>query len=389
MSDHLSSPRALADPACDICDLFAFPSPDRPGHLVLVMTVFPRAGRTSRFSDAVLYRFRLRPAAIGVTGPKAQFAVGGDEEEIVFDCTFSDLPSPETSSAELSQTGKCKTPSGGEVSVTVNDRNGSGSDPVRMFAGLVSDPFIFQFESIFETLKTGRMAFGKFTKNTMKDANVLGIVLELQVDKWFKRGSLIAVVGETLSMGRNPVRLERVGRPEIKNIGMQWTGYDTVNRDIDIRDLYNQEDAFHVGKDYRRAYEARLSSNLKFYDGLDDKVDWPPDEDGKHPLVDLLLEDLLVVDVSKPFAENTWFEIERAMLAGRGHETCGGRTLNDDFLDTYYTMFINDGNGPRISDGVDHASVPASKVFPYLAPASLPKASAPTGEESSAPAEAA
>ena len=43
MSDHFSGPRALAGPAGDICDVYAFPSPERPGHLVLVMTVLPMA----------------------------------------------------------------------------------------------------------------------------------------------------------------------------------------------------------------------------------------------------------------------------------------------------------------------------------------------------------
>jgi Domain of unknown function (DUF4331) len=43
MADHFSGPRALADPASDITDVFAFPSPERPGHLVLVLDVFPVA----------------------------------------------------------------------------------------------------------------------------------------------------------------------------------------------------------------------------------------------------------------------------------------------------------------------------------------------------------
>ena len=43
MSDHFSGPRALAGPAGDICDVYAFPSPERPGHLVLVMNVQPLA----------------------------------------------------------------------------------------------------------------------------------------------------------------------------------------------------------------------------------------------------------------------------------------------------------------------------------------------------------
>ena len=30
MSDHISGPRALADPIADITDVYAFPSPERP-----------------------------------------------------------------------------------------------------------------------------------------------------------------------------------------------------------------------------------------------------------------------------------------------------------------------------------------------------------------------
>ena len=60
MADHFSGPRAMADPASDITDLYTFPSPERPGHLVLVMDVFPAAGVTALFSDALTHRFRLR-----------------------------------------------------------------------------------------------------------------------------------------------------------------------------------------------------------------------------------------------------------------------------------------------------------------------------------------
>ena len=76
----------------------------------------------------------------------------------------------------------------------------------------------------------------------------------------------------------------------------------------------------------------------------------------------------MVVDVSKPYAEDSYFEIERALLKGASHETCGGRSPNDDIADTLLTMLINAGNGPRISDGVDGQAVRASRAFPYLAP---------------------
>ena len=46
MSDHFSGPAVMQDPAVDITDFYAFPSPERPGHLVLIMDLFPMA--TSR-----------------------------------------------------------------------------------------------------------------------------------------------------------------------------------------------------------------------------------------------------------------------------------------------------------------------------------------------------
>ena len=42
MSDHFSGPRALAGPAGDITDLLRS-SPERPGHIVLVLDVLPDA----------------------------------------------------------------------------------------------------------------------------------------------------------------------------------------------------------------------------------------------------------------------------------------------------------------------------------------------------------
>ena len=76
MSDHFSGPRAIADPAADIADLYVFPSPERPGRLVLVMTVFPAAMPCALFSDAVAYRFRLRPVTLTDTGARPVFEVG-------------------------------------------------------------------------------------------------------------------------------------------------------------------------------------------------------------------------------------------------------------------------------------------------------------------------
>jgi hypothetical protein len=44
-------------------------------------------------------------------------------------------------------------------------------------------------------------------------------------------------------------------------------------------------------------------------------------------------------------------------------------------MDTLYTLWVNAGTGPRISDHVDGPAVPTSRCFPYLAP---PNAAAAT-----------
>jgi hypothetical protein len=54
---------------------------------------------------------------------------------------------------------------------------------------------------------------------------------------------LFGVVGETVVAGKIPVSLERFGRPEMKNVIMGNKEFDQVNRDLEIRDLYNLEDA--------------------------------------------------------------------------------------------------------------------------------------------------
>jgi len=84
MSDHGSGPGAQADPSSDICDLYAFPSPERAGHLVLVMDLFPFAGLSAVFSDAVMCRFRLRSVTIAATGPAAAFDIS--DSEFTQDC---------------------------------------------------------------------------------------------------------------------------------------------------------------------------------------------------------------------------------------------------------------------------------------------------------------
>ena len=362
MSDHNNSPRGVADPAIDIGDSYVFPSPSRPGRLSLVMTVFPNALPGALFSDAASYRFRLRPVSIPAGGPGSRFVVGTDE--YVITCTFA---APADAG---DQAGICTLPNGASVSFRVNDEQGAEAPGARVFAGLRMDPLFNDSTAYVETLATRRLAFRENGTNGADGWDILGIAVEIDVATMLGRatGTLYAVAAETVTTGRFPVRLDRFGRAFMKGQMLGELGGDTVNRDLDVRELWNQEDPFEMAPNYLAAYRARLNANLAVMDGIDGKIDWPLQPDGTHPLTELYLGDYTVVDVAKPYAEDSYLEIEQALLQGRPHATSGGRSLNDDAGDTNLTFVITGGNGPRLSDGVDQATVRASVTFPYLAP---------------------
>jgi len=373
MSDHFSGPRALSDPAADITDVYAFPAPDTPDHLVLVLDVFGKSGPSAVFSDAVVYRFRIRPVEIAAMGPDATFAPS--QTEFTFDCTF-DVPNGRTDTGRPLQRGRCLTPDKRTISFRTDDENGGADGSVQVFAGQRSEPFFLDVRMIEKTATTGKLSFKPKGSDTLYGTNILAIVLKLEWRKVLGGGPLFAIVCETLAAGKRPVRIERVGRPEIKNVTLSWKQFDQVNKNLEIRDLYNSEDAFDLKPDYFDVYRARMNANLAFHDQLDGKVDWPFDRHGNHPLTKLLLADFLVLDAAKPFAETSYFEIERSMLENRRHGTPGGRWLNQDFMDFIYTLYVNGGNGPPVNDGVDGPIAWSSKTFPYLAPRNPPKAEA-------------
>ncbi|MGH3291969.1 MAG: DUF4331 family protein [Trebonia sp.] len=366
MSHHISGPRAAAEPIADITDLYAFPSPEQPGRVVLVLNTLPFAPPSAAFSDGLIYRFRLRPLTANAQQDGVPFAAGS--EEITIDCVFSAAAGGRGGNGP-EQEGMCVTPTGETVLMKVNDEHGGQADGVRVFAGPRWDPFIMDAPAALKTVATGKLAFTDLGAIYLDGKNVLSLVVE--VDRAVLPGDaeLFGVVAETLTRGGINVRLERVGRPEVPNLMLAPKQFDPVNRDLEIRDLYNMDDAFHLSPAYENAYRARLNANLAFWDSLDGKTDWRVREDGAHPLTELVLADFLVLDVTKPYAEHgSFLEIELAARRGEPHRTCGGRALNDDVMDTIFTLLVNAGNGPVITDGVDRATRPASRVFPYLAP---------------------
>src|SRR5262249_54457166 len=280
----------------------------------------PNARPGALFSDAASYRLRVRPVSIRASSPGRLFDIG--PAECALTCTFA-VPAAPDAGGQAVQKGTCILPKGEAISFRVNDEQGSHAHGVRLFAGVGLGFFFMDGGQEGETRADRRLAFQVPGTNYLDGVDVLSIVVELDVATVLgpAPGTLFAVAAETVTAGPLPMRLERLGRPEVKNILLSDNGVDGANKVVDLRDLYNQEDPFQVAPDYLGAYRARLNANLAFLDGLDGKVDWPPQPDGSHPLTELLLGDFLVVDVAKPYAEDSYLEIERALLEGRAHTT--------------------------------------------------------------------
>ena len=356
MSDHFSGPAVMGDPTVDITDFYAFVSPERAGNVVLIMNVFPLATAQSFFSDIVTHRFRLRPlsrSANGVTSGAAEYWI---------DVRFSDVP--DGSSVQNAQ---IVTSDGREASFVVGQTY--ERDGMRVFAGLASDPFFMDVEAALRTDMSGKLSFSTHT-NTVKDRDVLAIVVELpssSIVKCFGGVTLVGAIAENVVTRRGkPIRIERVGRPEMKNFILANPMRDPRTKGIELRDLYNKEDAFALSPVYRALYESRFDANLAFFDQLDGETTWKLGPDGRHPLRDLLVGDYLILDLARPFAPGNFLEIERAIVKNQPNKSAGGRWLDDDILDELLTLVVNGGQGERLGDGVDAPTKPGSKTFPYV-----------------------
>jgi hypothetical protein len=153
MSDHISGPRALAEPIADITDVYTFPSPENPGHLVLIVNTLPFAPPDGRFSDGLICRFRIRPLTLR-SDPVGSALYDVGAEEFVFACVFSD-----PGDADGAQTGICRTPLGEQISFPVDDPEGGKGAGVRLFAGPCWDPFILDAPAALRTIATGQLVF--------------------------------------------------------------------------------------------------------------------------------------------------------------------------------------------------------------------------------------
>src|SRR5207244_8694908 len=84
-SDHIDGPITTKHKVGDLTDLYAFPTPNTPGSITLILNAYPFAPPTTHFPERVDYHFFIRRANINTSGPQPIFETS-DEVQIV--CRF-------------------------------------------------------------------------------------------------------------------------------------------------------------------------------------------------------------------------------------------------------------------------------------------------------------
>jgi hypothetical protein len=151
-------------------------------------------------------------------------------------------------------------------------------------------------------------------------------------------------------------QIDRMGRPAI----------NTALVSADLKDAYNKTATY--ASPFPTTFTKSFNDSLIFIDMLDGTADWTLTS-GTHPLRDPLLGDFLVVDTGKACPDKgSYLDVELFVLGLRtsANTTCGGRTLNDDVMDTTLTATVTALKSP-VKDNVDSATKPGTTTFPYLA----------------------
>ncbi len=330
-SDHREAPLIQEDAAADIADIYAFPSPENPGAMVLVMTVNGFTARSQNtnfhFSPNVRCSFYFDETGDAVEDSFAHFtfservASGGTQQFTM------ELPNGRTVSGEVTlPTAEpvAKTP----VITTT-------TDGIRIFCGPREDPFYFDVVG-FNRFLAGTGGFSG--SDGFAGFNVSAIVAEIPahlvpgggvtpLQFWGetarRHGELRRSADGLLVKGFGEwEQIERMGNPAIS----------TALIPFDLKDLFNIGEPADDATDFAGAIVASLQA-------------LGTDQTNIDILASVAVPDTMKYDPTQPVAYPN------------------GRNLADDVIDTLFFFIFNQ---QHVNDGVfsnDAAFLPA---FPYL-----------------------
>jgi hypothetical protein len=371
-SDHLDSPAALANPAADIADVYAWTSPEGK-QLNLVMTLQGHA-----FSDKVQYVFHIDSGkAFGHTTATSSIV-----------CRFA-----------AANAVKCNV--GKEDSVS-----GDPSDPAglegrnhrfRVYAALRDDPFYNNIKGLVGAYTTASTAIkngaqvdgagcahfdqatvqaivdqmghtdGGPAQNFLHNWTVSAIVISVDLSAISKGGKLLAVWGTTSIAGKP---LNRMAQPFVKNTLLGVAPFSTDDVSGVRRDEFNAALPTSSAQ-----FIADLQKTLAFQDSLDGKCGnqllAAPEESAARyrALAKLFADDRLWVNSASRVCTE-FFAVELASLADKKmlSDDCGGRSPTYDTSNVWRSLLIA-GTTAGITDGLRQDEHPPSATeFPFLAP---------------------
>ncbi len=174
-SDHLDGPATSKDRVVDLSDLYAFPTPQKPGFLTIILDMYPVVAPTGHFSDKVNYTIYVRRAVIR-NGDRPGFDTS---DEVALHCTFI------TPHDDASHRANCTTDSGVGAAVKYNEVQSLGSsDGLHLFAGQRADPFFFNAVFAGAFSMKGKLV-APLEQDIMKSTNTLAVVMDVEVAKLF------------------------------------------------------------------------------------------------------------------------------------------------------------------------------------------------------------
>jgi hypothetical protein len=379
-SDHLDSPKVIADPRMDIGDIYAWTSADGR-KLNLVMTIVGHV-----FSKDAEYAFHID------SGPR--FPETTARTDIV--CRFASMTQADC------LIGRDETLQG-DPSRTAGLTSTSGRS--LLFAGLRDDPFFNNvkgsrdaFDLAAATLKQGvrrdaagcpaytpaqtaaildrwRHTDGGPARNFLAGWTPAAIVLTVDLGLVNRGGPVLAVWADTTV---DDVRIDRMGRPLTGNGLLAHLGSDEEAHAYKL--AYNA-----ATPETADVFVPVIAKSLALYDGYDghcgnqmmiDRT--APPAHRYTPLAKLLADDRLWVD-STSHTCTQLFGVELAALpdGARWRGDCGGRTLHVDAVNVYRSLLASGTNG-SITDGVRADDQQHSDaVFPFLAAPAATKGAYP------------
>ncbi|HZX26596.1 MAG TPA: DUF4331 family protein [Telluria sp.] len=369
-SDHLDTPRVIADPRLDIGDIYAWTSADGR-QLNLVMTIVGHA-----FHKDAEYAFHIDSGR--------RFGHTTARTDII--CRF----------ASMTQ-GDCRLGPREHISGDPSRSAGlpSGDGRSALFAGLRDDPF---FNNVKGSRDAFNLAAAELKRGVPRDAagcpayslaqstaildrwrhtdggparsflagwTPASIVLAVDLGLVNRGGPLLAVWADTTLHGE---RIDRMGRPLTGNGLLAHLGDDDEADAYKLR--YNAATPATAGE-----FVPVIAQSLALYDGYDGRcgnqlmIDAAaPPAQRYTPLARLLADDRLWVNSAATTCTQL-FAVELASLPGgaRHRNDCGGRTLHYDAVNVYRSLLAS-GTNDAVTDGVSADDQQHSDTrFPFLA----------------------